>query len=701
MMPTQPETEHQKVTAAHLGRNAYLYVRQSTIRQVFENTESTQRQYALRQRAVALGWPPDRIIVIDDDQGQSGASAAERQGFQRLVAEVGMGHAGIVLGLEVSRLARNCTDWHRLLEICALTGTLILDEDGVYDPAHFNDRLLLGLKGTMSEAELHVLRARLRGGILNKARRGELRGPLPVGFVYDANNRVVLDPDRQIQETIRTFFRTYRQAGSLLGVVKAFRRDGILFPRRVRNGPRRGELVWSELGHGMALVVLHNPRYAGAYFFGRTRQRKRGDGHVISSRLPRGQWQVLLPGTHEGYISWEDYEENQRRLRECAQAHGQDRRKSPPREGPALLQGLAICGVCGNRMTVRYHTRDGHQAPDYVCQRKGIETGVPICQSIPGVSIDEAIGSLLIDTVTPVALEVALSVQEELRSRLEEMDRLRRQHVERARYEADLAQRRYMQVDPGNRLVAASLEAEWNAKLRAMNEAQEEYERRRNEDHQRIDGEQRTRIMALATDFPRLWRDPQTADRERKRMVRLMLEDVTLRKDAEILLHVRFKGGAAKTITLPIPPRSWEAWQTDELVIAEMDRLLDDHTDGQIAAILNEKGFRSGMGSSFHGRLVRRLRKDYHLRSQYERLRAAGMLTRDEIAEILHISGNTVNQWRKSGLLKARAYDDKNTCLYEPPGAETRAKNQGRRLSLERPTHAATAERSEEVQCGE
>src|SRR2546422_5756007 len=263
---------HNKIAATHLQRQAYLYVRQSTLRQVLENTESTKRQYALRERAVALGWPLDRVVVIDSDLGQSGADS-DRLGFQQLVAAVGLGEVGVVLGLEVSRLARSSSDWHRLLEICALTDTLILDEDGLYNPGHFNDRLLLGLKGTMSEAELHVLRARLRGGILSKARRGELETPLPIGFRYDANNRVVLDPDKQVQQTLRTFFQTFRRTGSATGTVRAFREQGLKFPRRARTGPAKDEIIWGELAHSRALWVLHNPRFAGAFFFGRSRQR--------------------------------------------------------------------------------------------------------------------------------------------------------------------------------------------------------------------------------------------------------------------------------------------------------------------------------------------------------------------------------------------------------------------------------------------
>jgi len=657
---------HQKVTPGHLKRNAYLYVRQSTIRQVFENTESTKRQYALRQHAIALGWPVESIIVIDSDLGQSGASAADREGFQKLVAEVGIGKAGIVLGLEVSRLARNNADWHRLLEICALTDTLILDEDGIYDPSHFNDRLLLGLKGTMSEAELHVLKARLQGGILNKAQRGELQSSLPVGFVYNAENRPILDPDKQVQESLRAFFDTFARTGSATATVKSFRRQGLLFPRRLKKGPHKGDLLWAELTHSRSLQVLHNPRYAGAFIYGRTHVRKNAGGGETYQKLPRDQW-VLIPGMHAHYIGWEQYEVNQKRLRENAQAHGGDRAKTPPREGPALLQGLVMCGVCGGRMTVRYHSRTGRLVPDYVCQQDAIEHARPLCQSVNGEQIDDTVGKLLVQTITPLTLEVTLAVQQELQARMGEVDRLRRKQVERARYEADLAQRRYMHVDPAHRLVADSLEAEWNNKLRALNEAQQEYERLRQTDHVVIDEAQRRQITALASDFPRLWKDPKTPDREKKRMVRLLLEDVTLIKRDQILVQVRFKGGVVHSLTLPLPLGAPELRKTDAAVVREVDRLLNDHTETEIAAMLNERGLRSGSGQPFTPMSVINIRRHYGLKDRFQRLRDTGLLTLDEIAERLDIVPCVVKAWRDKGLLRAHRYNDKDQCLYEPP----------------------------------
>lgn len=657
---------HQKVTAAHLKRNAYLYVRQSTLRQVFENTESTKRQYALRDRAVALGWTLDRIITIDTDLGQSGASAVDREGFQRLVAEVGVGKAGIVLGLEVSRLARNSTDWHRLLEICALTDTLILDEDGVYDPAHFNDRLLLGLKGTMSEAELHVLRARLLGGILNKARRGELKSPLPVGFVYDSGDRVVLDPDKQVQQTIHFLFETFLRTGSACGVVKAFHQHALLFPRRLKKGPHKGELLWAEMEHSQVLRVLHNPRYAGAFIYGRTRTRKKPDGGESWTKLPREQW-MLAPGMHPGYISWEEYESNQRRLQENSQAHGADRRRSPPHQGPALLQGIVLCGICGGRMSVRYHDRNRRCVPDYVCQRKAIQKGRPVCQRLTGEHIDKAVGELLLETMTPLALDVALTVQQELQSRLDEADRLRQKRVERARYEAELAQRRYMNVDPSNRLVADTLEADWNQKLRALAESQEECERQKRADRDALVGPQREAVLALSADFQRVWEDPNTPDRERKRIVRLLLEDVTLLRSENIHVHIRFRGGATQSLILPLPLTAAQLRKTNPAVISEIDRLLNTNTEREIAAILNEKGFRSGEHKSFTRGIVVRIRYAYNLKDRFSRLRSAGLITIDEMATQLDVLPCTVKKWRDMGLLHAHRYNDKGECLYESP----------------------------------
>jgi DNA invertase Pin-like site-specific DNA recombinase len=673
--------DHDKVTAQHLQRTAYLYIRQSSLRQVLENSESTKRQYALRERAVALGWPLERIVVIDGDQGQSGASAADRVGFQTLVAEVGLGHVGIVLGLEVSRLARNNSDWHRLLEICALTDTLILDEDGVYDPSAFNDRLLLGLKGAMSEAELHVLRARLRGGILNKARRGALKLPLPIGFAYREDEQVIRDPDQQVQQAVRLFFETFRRTGSASGIVRSFREAGLNFPHHVRSGPHCGEVYWGPLLHSTALHLLHNPRYAGVFVFGRTRTAL-VEGRVRVRILPREQWTVLYPQAHEAYISLEEYEQNQRQLSENAQAHAQahtnERVGCPAREGAALLQGLVICGRCGEQMTLRYHQRRGRLVPDYVCQSRTIQQGRTPCQVVPGGVVDVAIGELLVAAITPEALEVALAVQAEVVARAEEADRLRCQQVERARYEAELAQRRYMRVDPENRLVADVLEAEWNSKLRLLAKAQEEAEQQR-QAAQVPSRTQREAVLKLARDVPRLWYDERTPDRERKRMVRLMISDVTLLKGEQIVAQVRFRGGRTTTVQIPKPKSAVAMRPTERGTVEEIDRLLEDYTDGEVASELNARGWHSRDGKRFHGALIGKLRRSHQLKDHYERLRERGLLTGAELARRFNVSGATVKCWRRRGLLRAERGSDKGEWLYYVPEAGLPAKWQRKR----------------------
>lgn len=659
-----------KINAEHLNRTAYLYVRQSTVRQVFENTESTKRQYGLRQRAVALGWPQERIEVIDTDLGQSGSSAVDRQGFQKLVAEVGLGRAGIVMGLEVSRLARNCTDWHRLIEICALSNTLILDEDGIYDPTEFNDRLLLGLKGTMSEAETHLLRARLRGGLLNKARRGELCCHLPVGLVYDDRHQVILDPDKQVQQSLRLLFETFFRTGTAHRIAKHFRHHGVLFPRRVLAGPEKGKVIWGPLGVRNVLLVLHNPRYAGAYAFGRGRWKKEAGGRKKWELLPQDRWQVLIPDAHPGYISWQQYEDIDQRLRQNALAYGIDRRHGPVREGPALLQGRVVCGICGNRMSVHYHRRGLQLVPDYLCNRNYMEHAAPVCQIIPGPSIDAAVGKLLVEAMTPMAIELSLAVQEEIQAQLEEADRLRHRQVERARYEADSARRRYMHVDPENRLVADTLEAEYNEKLRALAEAQDNYERQCSADRKVFSEAQRTQLFSLIQDFPAIWNDPKTPQRERKRIVALLIEDVTLIKAEKITIQVRFKGGATTTLTTPLPLNAWQGRRTPENLVALIDELLDSRTDAEVAGLLNEKGCVTGAGEKFSKQSVRWIRHSKGVKSYKERLKEKGMMTPDEISKPYGISCDTVKSWRKKGILVGRKCNDKGDWLYYPPSSE-------------------------------
>lgn len=659
------EVTAQKVTADHLRRDAYLYVRQSTYRQVSENQESTRRQYALKEQALALGWPAERIVVIDSDLGHSGASATDRPGFQRLVADVGMGRVGIVLGLEASRLARSSSDWSRLLEICALTETLLLDEDGLYEPGNFNDRLLLGLKGTMSEAELHFLKARMRGGLLNKARRGELQTRLPIGFVYTPDGQVALEPDQQVQEAIRCLFATFRRTGSALATVRAFRNQGLLFPRTTVGGPHNGEVRWEQVTHDMVISVLRNPRYAGTFFFGRQQVRKTPTGQRRRT-LERQDWIAFFPDSHPGYISLAEYEQNRRRLQANATAPADRPHATPPREGAALLQGLVICGRCGRRMNVQY--QGWHHRPRYICQGEA-RNGGSACQSFEGGSIETAVGKIVVESFSPLALEVALSVQQELDNRAAEVDRLRRQQVERMRYATELAQRRYMSVDPNNRLVAAQLEKEWNQALANLRTAEGDYEEQRQANQLTLGNEQKAQILGLATDFPKLWNDPNTSPRDRKRLLRLLVEDVTLLRGREITVHIRFRGGACQTLTLPRPLKAPELYRTPDAIRQEIDRLLDDHIEPEVAEILNAQGLRSTHGGLFTAHKVHDIAQDFGLMTRYERLRARGLLSLHELATELNVSYHTAWRWYHAGLFTAHLANGNGMYLFERPAS--------------------------------
>ena len=666
MIASQPAALH-KVSARHLQLPAMLYVRQSSLHQVVENTESTARQYALRERAIALGWQAERIVVIDQDLGQSGASAADREGFQRLVAEVGLGRVGLVMGLEVSRLARSSLDWHHLLEMCAMTGTLILDEDGLDDPAVFNDRLLLGMKGTLSEAELHVLRARLRGGLLNKASRAALKLPLPMGLAYAEDDTVILDPDAQLQAAVRLLFATFKRTGSATATVKEFRRKGLLYPHRVRTGPHKGEVHWGPLHHSTTLKVLRNPRYAGAFCFGRTRTSKQPDGQRRTRSVAQDQWQFLLRDAHVGYISWEEYEANLHQLQQNRPAYGEDRRHGPAREGPALLQGLVICGRCGNRMTLRYYQRKHgiRLYPEYLCQKEQIEQADShLCQQILGAGLDAAITDLLLAQLTPLAIDTSLQVYEELHAQAEEARRLRAQQVERARYAAELAQRRFLRVDPENRFVADVLEADWNARLRELAQAQEEAERHNEAAQRRLSALEQQAIADLVNDFPRVWHDPRTSDRDRKRMVRLRLSDVTLLQDQEVITaHVRFKGGSTQTIKVAVsrgrrhPPQ----------LLSLIDQLLGDYTDAGVAEQLNQGGWRTLKGAPFDVRRVLSLRRDHQLKDHGTRLRERGLLSAEEAASAYGVCRGTIMTWARAGVLPTSRINDRGMVVFSPP----------------------------------
>ena len=629
--------------------------------------------------------------MIDIDQGQSGASAADREGFQQLVAEVSLGRAGIVLGLECSRLARNSADWHQLLELCGMTGTLICDEDGLYDPRNFNDRLLLGMKGQMSEAELHFIRARLRGGIISKARRGELITPLPVGLVYDTAGHVTLDPDTAVQGALARLFTTFAATGSATACVKAFNTAGLSFPWRHRAGPRKGEIDWKPLAHHVVLRILHNPRYAGAFTFGRHRDTRLPGGKLSRTLLPREEWISFIPAAHPGYITLDQYDANRAQLTANAAAHGRDRTAGPPREGPALLQGIIICGTCGQRMTVRYHQRHDQQVPTYVCQRDGIEHAHRICQAIPSAGLDQQIGQLLIDTLTPLAIEAALTVS----GRAPAPRRRSRRAARRPRRTRPLPRRpgppplprRRPRQPPRRRHPRSRLEH----RPARPRQAQDTCDQARKHDTGQLTDAQKTRIRQLATDLPAIWNDPATPARERKRIARLLLTDVTVTRTRDtITAHIRLPAGQHTTLTLPIPPNAAQLRKTPAAVVTAVDELLDHHTHAQIAGILNDRGLTSGEGRPFHRLIIRNIRDEYGLRSREQRLRDAGMLTLTQMAGRLAVPAKTVKIWYHAGLITGHPYNDKGQCLYPPPGPNPPARAQGRKLSERRPARPAT-----------
>jgi hypothetical protein len=502
-----------------------------------------------------------------------------------------------------------------------------------------------------------------------------------------------------VQAAVRLLFTTFRRAGTARATLKHFREQKLLFPRRLRNGLRKGELVWGMLCHSRILQILHNPRYAGAFSFGRTKMRIGPAGKVQYNQKDRKDWIALIPNAHVGYITWDEFEDNQKRLLDCAQALGTDRRKSPAGEGPALLQGIVVCGTCGRRMSVRYHERKGQLYPDYTCQRTRIDLCEQTCQHIPGHTIDQAITQLVLDTMTPVSLELALAVQHEINTRQQEAQQLRAKQVERAQYEAERARQRYLRCDPNNRLVANTLEADWNQALRQLEEAQTEFEQQCQRDALQITDEVRSRIMNLTTDFSKVWHASKTTDRDRKRMLRLLIDDVTLLKTAHNLtLQIRFRGGSTKTITLSAPQPAWQTWTTRPEIITQIDTLLNDYTDQEVAEHLNHQGFRSGKGEWFSARIIARLRKEYDLRDRYSRLQDRGFLTLEEIALRLAVSTSTVKIWRRLGLIRSHAYTNKPECLYElPTDQPLPPKQQGRKLSNRQPVTQLIPIRSKEV----
>lgn len=650
-----------KLKPWHLDRAAIVYVRQSTPQQVVDHQESTARQYALVDRAVFLGWPRDRVMVIDDDLGKSGKSAEGRPGFQRLLAEVALDHVGVIFGLEMSRLARSCKDWHQLLELCARFHTLLADADSLYDPTDYNDRLLLGLTGIMSEAELHILKERMHQGKLNKARRGELYGPPPIGYVRIANGPPTLDADEQVQAVVRLIFDQFDHQGTLHGLLRYLVHHGIRIPVRPHSGPHRGQLEWRRPNRETLQNLLHHPIYAGAYRHGHRAidPRRQQPGRPATGRQCLGPEDclVLIRDHLPAYITWERFQANQERL---AANRARHEAVGAPREGAALLKGLIRCGCCGRRMLVHYAKKSGYA---YVCGRGVADYAEPLCQSLSGTGLDELVVRQILAAVEPAALDASMTAVEDVereRAALQQHWQLRQ---ERARYEVERASRQYHACEPENRLVARELERRWEEALHAQQQLDAEYERWQRSAPSRLSAEDRTLIRSLADDLPALWRAETTTVMDRQRITRLLLEQVVVTVDKaseRVAVRLHWVGGSTHDHVLHRPVKCY-AQQTDfQKLVAKLRAWQKQRLNAsQVAERLNVAGFRPPKRATrFTGAMVRRLLEGLGL-SGRERLGSRTGLGPDEwrpgaLARHLGIPRDTVNKWRDKGWISAR-----------------------------------------------
>jgi DNA invertase Pin-like site-specific DNA recombinase len=645
-----------KINRRHLQRRALIYVRQSSLAQVREHTESTARQYALTEEAVRLGWAQGDVEVIDTDLGLSGRSAEHRDGFRELVSRVCLGEVGAIFGLEISRLARSSADLSRLLELARLTDTLLIDADGVYDLGNFNDRLLLGLKGTMSEAELHFLAGRLQGAKRAAAERGELRAPLPVGYVYDDEGRPVIDPDEEVAAAVTDVFAAFSAAGSAYGVVAAFvdRR----FPLRAFGGVWAGQLRWGRLTHSRVLGILSNPCYAGAYVFGRHTCRRQvapdGSVHTSTVLLPRSEWPVLIKDHHPGYITWEDYLANEAKLA----ANRTNAGARPPREGMALCQGIIHCGSCGKSMSTRYHDQ-GRAA--YECTSRTDLLSTPTCRSVAAATVDTAVAGRLLAAVNPAEVALALAAADEVADRHKRTSRAAELAVERARYEAERAERAFHAAEPENRLVTRTLEARWEAKLVALAEAEAALAATA-DTLPPLPG--RADLEALIIDLPTLWHASTTSDKDRKRLLRTLIADVTLLPEVDrdkVRLGIRWHTGATDEVVVARPLHPGQAKRTPPEAIQLIRDLGPTTSNEDLVTKLNSKGLVTGHGRPFDIAAVQWVRHAYHIPtpSPY----TAGELSVREVADRLGVSAGVVYYWLQRGYLSARRGRGARLCI--------------------------------------
>jgi DNA invertase Pin-like site-specific DNA recombinase len=652
-------TDPSKVQLTHTQRAAFVYIRQSTPGQVEHNRESTARQYALADRACQLGWPKEQVVIIDEDLGLSGSSTDKRSGFARLTSEVALAHVGIVLGLEVSRLARNNADWYRLLELCGITDTLIGDSDGVYHPALFNDRLLLGLKGTMSEAELHIIRARLDGGIRNKAARGELRRGLPVGFLWgEQDGEVLFHPDEAVTGAIRTVFERFAEFGSARRVWLWFRSEGLSLPLQQSPAGQPGPIRWVAPTYTAIHHILTNPVYAGAYTYGKTKYERYVDeqGSVKKRirHLPIEQWAVLIPEHHPGFIDWTTYQANQARL-------DSNTRPKPHqsggavREGAALLQGIATCGHCGRRLHTHYRGRNS--TPGYHCAGKDLVEGRGVyCLNVGGLAIELAVANAFLEAVTPAAVEAMRLTVEQLQTNHDAALSQWRLEVERTRYEAEKAARRYRAVEPENRLVARGLETEWESRLHDLSAAEAELRRREQQRPGRLAPEQLQRLQTLGSDIRQVWDAATTTDRDRKELLRTLLEEVVLnlkRAEGHAHLTLRWRGGAITILDVPVPRFRPMGPRTDEDTLSLLPRLAALYPDEVIAGILNRQGRKTATGERFTANQVGSLRRYRNIpRFQPPAEPPSGELVSiRKAAQILGMNTSSIHRWLADGFI--------------------------------------------------
>jgi len=648
-----------KIAEHHRSRPAYIYLRQSTPGQVRHHQESTERQYALREKALELGWSESLIHTLDRDLGKTGTEMAGREDFKTLVADVSMGQVGAVFALEVSRLARSNLDWHRLLELCALTTTLVIDEDGCYDPADFNDGLLLGLKGAMAQAELHFLHARLQGGKLNKAKKGELRFPLPVGFCYDQESRIILDPDEEVRGAVGLVFRHFRETGTAFAVMQRFAEGALRFPKRSYGGAWDGKIIWGRLTHSRVLGMLKNPSYAGMYVFGRYQYRREispeGGVHKRIQAVAMSDWRVSLKEHHEGYITLEEFFKNQERL-DKNRTNGEEMvLTGPAREGLALLQGLLLCGNCGRALTVRY-LGNGGIYPCYQCnwlRREGLAS--KDCMSFRCDLLDATIAEEVLKALQPAELEIALAALQELESRDQTILRQWQMRLERAEYEAALAERRYQEVDPSQRLVAGTLERRWNDALLQLDDLKKQAAEFLRQEARIATPEQKAKVLALARDLPRVWHAPTTQAKDRKRMLRLLIKDITVEKlsnQKQLLVHIRWLGGASTDLAVQLPPNIADRMRYPAAVVDRVRDLAHSLIDAEIADQFNREGHASATGKPYTAKMIQWIRKCHHIPPAV--LKKPEELTVQQVAKQFGASNSVVYYWIEHSLIQAR-----------------------------------------------